>query len=300
MMATVLLASLLGACLAALFGLAWYIANQVIQRRAPDAPATPADLGLDYEPVVFTSRDGLHLGGWLVNAPSPVRGTIILCHGHSGSMDPDLKYVPALHQRGYQVLQFDFRGHGRSEGQHVSMGYYERLDLLAAVDHLQSRGIEQVGVLGFSMGGAVALSTAAQCPAIAAVVSDGGFSRLRSTLQTGIQQRGLPGWLATIASPLIIRITNWQLGCNLTDADPQRWIDEISPRPVLLIHGGQDLYVPQAEIEALYGAARNPKEIWIVPEAGHRQIDEIYPQEYTARVLDFFDRWLAAKEEIDA
>jgi fermentation-respiration switch protein FrsA (DUF1100 family) len=282
-----------GAVVAALpAGLAWYIAAQIIRRRQPDVQADPAALGLAYEPVRFASRDGLWLGGWFVPAAAPARGTLILCHGHAGSLDPDLKYVPAFHRQGYNVLQFDFRAHGRSEGQRVSMGYYERLDLLGSIDYVQARGIERVGVLGFSMGGAVAISTAARCPAIAAVVSDGGFARIRSALRAGIQERGLPKSLAAVLTPLAVRFAGWRLGCDLDDADPLRWIGDISPRPVLLIHAGQDIFVTRAEIEALYAAAGNPRELWSVPEAKHRRVDQVRPEEYMARILAFFDRWL--------
>jgi alpha-beta hydrolase superfamily lysophospholipase len=286
------LVSLTSAVLIAVAGLTWHATAQVIRRRTPDAPADPADLGLMYEPVTFPSRDGLRLGGWFVPAADPVHGTVIFCHGHAGSLDPDLRYVPAFQQHGYNVLQFDFRAHGRSEGQHVSMGYYEQSDLLGAVDHLQERGIKRVGVLGFSLGGAVAISTAAQCPTIVAVVSDGGFARILPTLERGLQQRGVPGWLARSLAPIIVRIAGRRLGCDLQAADPLRWIHQISPRSVLFIHGGQDTYVPQAEIEQLYAAAGNPKALWIVPEAEHRRVDQARPEEYMARVLGFFDQSL--------
>jgi alpha-beta hydrolase superfamily lysophospholipase len=288
-------ASLAAFCLLAMAILIWLSAAQVIHRRTPDDPSNPADLGLEFEPVSFSSRDGLNLGGWFVPGSEPTIGTVIFCHGHAGSLDPDLKLVPAFHSRGFNVLQFDFRGHGRSEGQHVSMGYYERLDLLAAVGFLQERGIPRVGVLGFSMGGAVAISTAAVCPAIGAVVSDGSFARIQPTLLAGLYQRGMPLWLARSLTPWVLRLVGWWLGCDLAKADPMRWVSRISPRPILLVHGGQDVFVPCSEIERLHAAAGNPKALWIVEEAEHRRIDQICPEQYRARILDFFQRWLATE-----
>jgi pimeloyl-ACP methyl ester carboxylesterase len=275
----------------------WFAAAQVVKRRTPDPSADPAELGLDYEPVSFPSRDGLVLGGWFIPGSEPSRGAVIFCHGHDGSLDPDLRYVPAFHRRGLGVLQFDFRAHGRSKGQHVSMGYYERLDLLGAVDLLQQRGFGQAGVLGFSMGGAVAISTAAECPAIAAVVSDGGFARIQPTLQAGLRQRGLPLWLSRVLAPFVVRAAGWRLGCDLTEADPVRWIGQVSPRPVLLIYGEKDRYVPLAEIENLHAAAGNPKELWIVQDADHRTVDRARPEEYLERVIGFFECWLAEEAE---
>lgn len=288
---------LAGLVLTFLAAAVWFAGSQVLARRTHDAPTNPGELGLPYEPMTFASLDGLTLGGWFVPGAEPLRGTVVFCHGHAGSLDGDLKHVPTFHRNGYNVLQFDFRAHGRSEGQVVSMGHRERLDLLGAVDYLSERGIERVGVLGFSMGGSVAMSTAAECPAIVAIISDGGFARLGPALQAGLKERGLPDWLAKGLAPLILLSLNWRLGYVLSAADPLHWIDQISPRPLLLIHGELDPYVPLGEIKALYESAGNPKALWIVPGAGHRQADETCPEEYRARVQGFFDRWLAEEEQ---
>jgi dipeptidyl aminopeptidase/acylaminoacyl peptidase len=216
-------------------------------------------------------------------------------------MDPDVKYAPAFHERGYNVLMFDFRGHGQSEGQHVSMGYYERQDLLGAVDYLRSRGIDRVGVLGFSMGGAVAMATAPRTEAIRAVVSDGGFARLLDTIAAGVRERGpssrsgqgLSGFLASLVGHLILWLMGLRLGCSPSEADPIRWVDKIAPRALFIIHGALDPFVTVEQARQLYAAASGPKEIWIVPEAGHRQADRHHPEEYRHRVLAFFDQWLA-------
>lgn len=266
-----------------------YGSQQIIKRRTPDVPTDPADYGLSYEKIAFKSRDGLTLRGWFVPAEKP-RGTIVFCHGHAGSMDPDTEYAPAFHDSGYNVLMFDFRGHGRSEGQRVSMGYRERLDLLGAVDYLRSRDIDRVGVLGFSMGGAVAISTARQSEAIRAVVCDGGFTRLGNAIARGARERGWPGWVAALVSPLIICLARLRLGSWLPRADPVRWVDKIAPRALLIIHGGLDPYVSLTDVHELYAKAGEPKELWVVPQTGHRRVDKQRPDEYRAKLLAFFDK----------
>jgi dipeptidyl aminopeptidase/acylaminoacyl peptidase len=268
-----------------------YGASRLIRRRVPDPPEDPAQYGLTYEEVAFPSRDGLTLRGWFIPAPE-ARGTVVFCHGQAGSMDPDVKYAPVFHERGYNVLMFDFRGHGRSEGRHVSMGYYERQDLLGATDYLQSRGIDHVGVIGFSMGGAVAMATAPHTEAIRAVVSDGGFARLSDTIGAGVRAQGLPGFLTSLVGHLILWLMGLRLGCSLSEADPIRWVDKMAPRALFIIQGALDPFVAVEEARELYVKAGEPKEIWIVPEAGHRQADRRHPEEYHRRVLAFFDRWL--------
>ena len=280
--------------------LALYGSRVLTRRRVPDPPVSPLDYGLAYKEVAFPSRDGLMLRGWFIPATEP-RGTVIFCHGHAGSMGPDLKYVPAFRDRGYNVLLFDFRAHGRSDGQVVSMGSLEQRDLLGAVDYLQRRGIEHVGVLGFSMGGRVAISTAPQSEAIAAVVSDGGPATLLESIVAGSRERGLPGVLALPVAWLTLWLAGRLVGCNLSEADAVYWVAKLSPRALFLIHGGRDPYVSTAAVEALFATAREPKELWIVPKADHRQVDEQHPDEYLTRVIGFFDRYLVAtvKREIE-
>jgi fermentation-respiration switch protein FrsA (DUF1100 family) len=273
-------------------GLALYGAQMLTRRRQPDASASPGHYGLHYKDVAFSSRDGLTLRGWFIPATAPC-GTVIFCHGHGGSMDPDVQYVPAFHERGYNVLMFDFRAHGRSDGNLVSMGSLEQRDLLGAVDWLCSRGSQRVGVLGFSMGGRVAISTASQTEAIVAVVSDGGPVTLLEAVAAGSRERGLPGFLASLVARLTLWLAGRRVGCDLSQADAVYCIPQLAPRALMLIHGGRDPYVSTSAVEALFAAAGEPKELWIVPDAGHRQVHEHCPDEYLERVIGFFDRHLA-------
>jgi fermentation-respiration switch protein FrsA (DUF1100 family) len=252
---------------------------------------TPSDYGLPYEPVTFTSQDKTILRGWFIQSPAP-RATIIFCHGHGGSKAPDLKYVPWLREQGYNVLLFDFRAHGESDGDLTSLVYYERQDVLAAIAYLQQRGIHQVGLLGFSMGAAVAIATAPLSQAVRAVIADSAFAELRTIVNKGLRNRHIPQCISLPLTTLILWIAGHRLGCQLSDSDPLRWVGRISPRPLLIIHGGQDRDVPVSEAHRLYEAAGEPKELWIVEQAAHRNVDEIFPKEYLRRVLTFFDRWL--------
>jgi fermentation-respiration switch protein FrsA (DUF1100 family) len=252
---------------------------------------TPSDYGLPYERVSFPSYDGTTLRGWFVPAVHP-RATVVFCHGRAGSKAPDLIYVPQFRQHGFNVLLFDFRAHGESDGHKSSLVYYERQDLLAAIAYLQERGIREVGLMGFSMGAAVAIATAPLSQAVRAVIADSAFAEMRTILVTYLQQHGIPRPLASRLATLIIWAAGLRLGCQLPDADPLRWVGHIAPRPLLLIHGGQDQGIPVSDAHRLYEAAGDPKELWVVPEAEHRCADKVCPEEYTNRMLGFFERWL--------
>lgn len=275
-----------------LVALVWFASGRMIARRSPDVRTSPADHGLSFEEITFPARDGVSLRGWFIPAQQ-ANGTVIFCHGHAGSMDPDVQYAPWFHQAAFNVLMFDFRGHGRSGGQRVSFGVFEQADLMGALDYLAQRNIERAGVLGFSMGGVVAILTAARDERIAAVVSDGGFARLAEAMVGWAHHlAGLPRLLARPLAQLVRVAAGWRLGANLEEADPVRWIGHIAPRPVFLIHGDRDPYVSVEGIEALYAAAGEPKELWRVSEAAHRKVDRHRPEEYRQRVVSFFERHL--------
>ena len=269
----------------------WYASEQIVRRRRPDKTASPAQYGLEYEEVTFTSEDGIPLRGWLIPGGNGDRAVIFL-HGHAGSMDPDVKYAPWFHERGIAVLMFDFRGHGRSGGKHVSMGYFERRDLLAAEKFLRGRGYDRIGVLGFSMGGAVAISGAPLSQDIRAVAADGAFVWLRDAIYEGMRERKIPGALAKRLAFLAVKTAGWRLGADPEEADPGLWAGKIAPRALLLIHGEQDPYTSTEEVRAMFAAAADPKELWIVPDAGHRNVDEVEPQAYKEKVVGFFERYL--------
>jgi fermentation-respiration switch protein FrsA (DUF1100 family) len=272
-----------------------YGVNRLICPERNLAGGTPSDYGLPYETVSFPSYDGTILRGWFVPAVHP-RATVIFCHGRAGSKAPDLIYVPQFRQHGFNVLLFDFRAHGESDGHQSSLVYYERQDLLSAIAYLRGRGIHDVGLMGFSMGAAVAVATAPLSEAVRAVIADSAFAELRTILVTYLQQHGIPRPLASGLAALIIWAAGLRLGCHLADADPLRWVGRIAPRPLLLIHGGQDEGIPVSDAHRLYEAASEPKELWVVPEAEHRCADKVCPHEYMTRVLSYFDRWLASED----
>ena len=265
--------------------LLWLMAGQMVRRPKPDPPASPEDYDLPSEDVSFTTRDGVLIGGWLIGEKGR-RPTVIFCAGLFGSMDGDIHLTPHFIDAGFDVLQFDWRGHGISHGGRVTLGLRERLDLLAALDFLQARGVRRIGLLGFSMGGAVALRAAAADQRVACVVCDGGYVHIERTLEGFFRARlGLP--LRPVVW-LLLRLVELRLWARLGPISPLPVVSQISPRPVLFIHGAEDPFVPVADQDALFAACGDPKWLWRVPGAGHREAYEREPDEYRARVLSFF------------
>jgi fermentation-respiration switch protein FrsA (DUF1100 family) len=267
---------------------AWLGSNYLMARRKPDAKTSPADYDLPFEDIEFQSGDGLTLRGWYIPAEHSAR-TVIFCAGANGSIDPDVQYAAWFHPIGLNVLIFDWRAHGRSDGTIVTLGYTERYDLIAAVEFAKSKGAQKIGVLGFSMGGAVALSTAAGCPDIDAVAADGAFVHVVTAIAGGLIERGWPDGLAYSLARLLLIAANVRTGLNLFASEPVRWIDRIAPRPLLLMYGARDPFAPRAEVDLLFARAREPKQLWRVPEAGHRDLHLYRAEEYRQRIVRFFN-----------
>jgi len=275
---------------------------------------TPESVGLEYRDVSFTSRGGdARLSGWIIppesGSDSPqttARGTswVIMVHGdNTNRSDPKtgmLGIARALNRRGFGILMFDLRGRGDSPAAMSSSGYFERLDLQGASDYLVSKGADRsrVGVLGFALGGAVALMAGSNPNNFGAVVSDSSFADLSLVLRnemTGIK-RPLTLWFAGMEF-----MAKSIYGIDIKDVSPARSIAR-SDTPVLVIHGEDDAVVPVEHarllgraIGASFDEIEGGKEtVWIVPGAGHTGSFRTQPKQYIERLVKFYEAHLGA------
>lgn len=282
--------------LAAMFGVTpmaagWYIARELTSRRTPDPVQHPDRYDLHGDVVRFPARDGTLLRGWWLPADEP-QGTIIFVHGQAGSLDGDLHLAPPLVMRSFNVLTFDLRAHGRSAGTYVTFGAGEVLDVRGALDWLeQQQSVERIGVLGFSMGGAVALTTAAHDRRIAAIVADSPFYRLHTVIVAGLREQGLPVAIARPLASLALGLASLAAGYALDVAEPARWVPRVRV-PVLLIAAGDDRFIPGHETKALYQALPASSDLWRVPDIDHREAYRTHPDAYAARVAGWFETHL--------
>ena len=254
---------------------------------SPDAPSTPADIGLDFETVRFTTDDGVTLSGWLIPAARETRTAVIVMHGFSGHRLPELAaLVPWLHER-HHVLQFDFRGHGESEGGLITLGSHERRDVAAAVRFAESRGLGPTALFGISMGAAIAILAAPDLP-VAAVVADAAFADLHHPIASRLREAGYP--MSRVGSRLVVGGATLRARSRLTD--PIRAVARIAPRALLLIAPREDRLISWRQSLRLFQAAGEPKELMVVEGAGHAEAYAVDPDAYRDRVIDFLERHL--------
>ncbi len=275
----------------AILGISGFLAYSMTRVERVPIEGNPALLGLKYEDVSFSTMvDEVTLRGWYLPAQNSEQ-VIIMLHGQGGHRaDPSigmLNIASGLVEHGYNVLMFDLRGHGESDGNRMSAGCYERRDLLGAIDYVKGRGFERIGVLGFSMGAATALLTTAENSDIDAVVADSSFADLKDMMEPEFSKRTkFPKFFL----PPLLFMVKIMYGVDFTAVKPIDIVAEIAPRHIFFIHGKLDEVVPLEHAYRLQQASQNPQnQLWVVPEAGHVRAYVTHPEEYMNKIIAFFD-----------
>lgn len=290
------------------------IALKIMHSTRPPLTRNPLDYTrLEGEPVWFSAFDGLRLAGMLIYPPPgvPRRGMILFAHEFCSDMFSCARYCQALHQAGYVVFTFDFRGHGQSpsDPDYMPRQWVTNRDLndmrgaVAFVDAwLHERGLpRELGVVGVSRGACAAILAAREFPQIRAIVSDGAFST--DTMIEYFMKR----WAYIFATvrlvenhpPAFWRFLRWilmllarrEFGCSFPSV--RKTIARMTPRPVLFIHGEKDSYLPVEQTRLLYALAPQPKSLWIAPGAKHNQAAVRHRERYDQLIVAFFDRHLS-------
>lgn len=216
--------------------------------------------------------DGVRIDGSHTPSGSLDLG-IVVAHGFTGSWRerPTRRIVHVLSGFG-GVLSFDFRGHGRSTGE-STVGDLEVLDLDAAVKHAHAIGYRRVVTVGFSMGAAVAVRHAALHGGVDAVVAVSGPARWYYRGTRPMRQvhwaieRPAGRFMARVAKRTRIAAGTW----DPIPLPPFEAAALISPVPLLVVHGDADSFFPLEHAHQLYGGAKDPKELWIIPGYGHAE-----------------------------
>ena len=130
--------------------------DKMIYQPWGEITATPSRIGLGFENISFEASDGVRLHGWFIPAADPSGRALLFFHGNAGNISHRLESIMIFHDLGFDVLIFDYRGYGKSEGRPSEEGLYR--DGRAAFDFLVERGYtrDRVVVFGRSLGGAVA------------------------------------------------------------------------------------------------------------------------------------------------
>jgi fermentation-respiration switch protein FrsA (DUF1100 family) len=241
---------------------------------------------LEFREVTFRSRDGLTLFGRFL--PSRNKATILLIHGLGQANNDMLLHAEFLANTGYGIFIIDLRAHGSSDGDTSTYGWREADDVAGAVDYLLTRidvNGQKIGALGISLGAQAALRGALKTGDLKALVLEGLNPSILS--DHGGRPRSLIRWLNYPTNWLYYQLYHFMIGGR--DVGVLEVIGKIAPRPILLIASGEkDIYFNRL----FYQAARQPKELWELPDGEHGAAILKDSQAYLQHVVEFFNKAL--------
>lgn len=286
-----IIAIVVGAILVVYTGLSMYGAHAAMEipRLLLDEDVSPADVGLAYEDVSFNSReDNLMLRGWYLPAGGDC--AIIIVHGgFQHRLDDDVDTLNLAHDlvgEGYNVLLFDLRGRGESEGEGRALSNIER-DVGGAFDYIMSEGYppERIYIIGFCSGAASACIFASQNQ-VGALVLDGCFANAYNMVVNQATQMGIPEFLVDSFTPGVFLMCRIFYDFELVNAED---VVAAVACPIFFIHEENDELISLEEMQLLFALSTHPaNQFWEVPDAEHSQSYKTHPAEYIEKVNGFF------------
>lgn len=263
------------------------------------------------EEITLATPDGMILQACYIRAKKPRKGVILFGLEFGSNRWSCVPYCEFLREAGYDIFAFETRGQGKST---VQAGYeplqwvteFEVIDFQTALAYLKNRSDRDprgIGLFGLSKGGSAGLMVAARDEFIRCAAVDGIFASL-TTMVPYMKQwvliyselkwlaKVVPYWYLRHIARITIRGVEKERDCHYPPLEP--CMAKFAPRPLLMVHGGADTYIKPDMARALFDLAREPKEFWLVDKAKHNQAFHLANEEYKKRVLDFFDRHLAA------
>ncbi|UTR07366.1 alpha/beta fold hydrolase [Alkalihalobacillus sp. LMS6] len=260
--------------------------------------SNPSHYDLEYEEVQFSNKfDHISLSGWWIpsehNSIFNTDKAVIFAHGY-GYNRTEMPFSPLqlasrLSEEGYHVFMFDFRNSGMSEQAPTTFGGNEKTDLLSAIDYVsETRGVEDIALMGWSMGAVTSIMAGAESEEVKAVIADSPFANLSEYAADSFEYwTGLPKSFATGTTRAIGVMVP---GFNPTDVTPlyaaQSYPDD---KGLFLIHSMHDGAIPYSESEAIHNSAAG-SELWLPEKGGHIRSYFHFESEYEERVLQFLDR----------
>ncbi len=254
---------------------------------------TPNDFAMRSDTLAIAVENGLILRGYFLHANLlRPKGTIIMVHGIGGFKEGFLGYSKILVDNGFNVILYDQRGHGKSDGKYCTFGFYEKHDISKFVDIAETKFPKlPVGIHGSSLGGAVALQALAIEKRLRFGIVESTFHRLEDIVMEYGQDyfKFKSRWLAQRVLSKSALIANYKP----FDVKPIEAAAQIE-QPMLVIHGDKDTKIPIAFNQENYAALRSQdKEFYTVHGAGHLDVGSVGGAVYLSKVIAFFDKHCA-------
>ncbi len=235
---------------------------------------TAGDFDLTAEDRMLTTEDGYQVWTSEVSAQKPKAVIIYL----TGIWQPSVTYFYGhakwMLQNGYSSFLLEVRGHGRSGGDRVCLGYEEVADVKAVVDYIVSQDRYRdvpIVIHGVSMGGAISINAFGQINELDGLIAMSPYSSFEDVMLDTMEQYQIPGFLRAVERPLITLTLRSVFGDRVDELKPIKQVENIGERPALFIASSTDTEVPAENMRRLLAAAPSHCESWLREEetSGH-------------------------------
>jgi len=261
---------------------------------------TPESLRIAYKTVALTTEDGVDLEGWWMEQTVRGRPSDRIVVGFAPFLKDKsslLAVARALWDTGHSVLLFDFRAFAPKQAAHETIGYLEVRDGRAALAWVRANKppSAKIGLIGCSMGGAVALTLACEDDTdLACVVTDCAFASLEDVTRFYLAHHLFPRAPPAVINVLLRCVCAWTellYGYNPHDVGPKHKLDKLRV-PLLLIHSNNDSVVPLEQARIIFENVATPpesKECFVVPQCEHIGFFFADEMGYTRKIVSFLD-----------
>jgi alpha-beta hydrolase superfamily lysophospholipase len=257
----------------------------------------PEKMAARAENVRLKTRDGEELGAWYVPGANADAPSVAVFHGWRCTRTTRLGAAHVFEREGCATLLVTHRGHGDSTGEREDFGWSEQLDVIAAVDWLESRRPgARIIVDGASLGAVAATLAARELgPRVAGYVLECPFASLeRATRErAAIFLPPVLDWIAYMGA----RLGAACFAPHWSQTAPIEAVSTIAPEiPVLFIAGELDRRAPLADVTAIAARVRGPHELTVIPHADHDRLMGEGGDEYAHAVRGWLATHFAARD----
>ena len=243
--------------------------------------------------VSIRSFDGLSLAGYIAESTSNSSLWAIIVHGYTANASCMYDFAKGFYSMGFNLLLPDARGHGRSQGSYIGMGWHERHDIKSWIEYINKNYLQtEIILFGVSMGAATVMMVSGENlpPNVKCIIEDCGYTSIREEFHYQLKNSfHLPDFPILPAASLITRI---KAGYSLLFNGSAIKQVARSHTPTLFIHGTEDKFVPFFMLSKLYLAASCPKEKLVIDGAAHAKACEVKPELYWETIKDFTGRYI--------
>jgi len=271
---------LLGIGFLAVVSVGWLLAHPV-QTRIGNPPSD-----LKAKAITFASDSGTNVHGWWCPIQNG-RGAVLLLPGIRANRLSMVDRARFLRRAGYSVLLIDFQATGESKGDHITFGWKESHDVLAAITFVRRVDPnDRIAIVGSSLGGVAALLATPPLK-VDALVLEAVYPTIEIATRNRMEK--YLGVFGRMATPVLLKQLQWRLGISASQLRP---IDHIATIecPMLIMSGEKDRNTRVSDTRVLFEHARSPKELWFVPNAGHVDLHRAAREDYETRVLAILAR----------